>query len=228
MPKLLAIDSSSSTTKVALSVDGKFQEYKTEKPRLAAQRLLPLIQQALSEALLDISQLDAIATVTGPGSFTGLRIGLGVAQGLSMANSTPLIGISSLALLAHAASQQFEHEMFLVCLPAREQEVYFGAYSRNGTNVLLQNQERVVEFNDSAEELPNFSTKSLLGIGPGWQDKETLEAKLGIELADCKVDLDASMEDLCEFALEKLAREETVQAEELLPNYVKEQLDYRS
>ena len=138
MPKLLALDSSTSTTKVSLWIDGQLSHYQTKKPRQVAQQLLPFVQQALDEASLPFSQLDAIAAATGPGSFTGLRIGIGAAQGLSMANDIPLIGISSLELLAYSASNKLSSDYFLVCLPAREQEVYFAAYNRDKDIVVLQ------------------------------------------------------------------------------------------
>ena len=228
MPKLLALDSSTSTTKVSLWIDGRLTHYQTEKPRQAAQQLLPFVQRALDEAALTVSQLDAIATTTGPGSFTGLRIGIGVAQGLSMANQTPLIGISCLELLAYSASKKLTEDHFLVCLPAREQEVYFAAYNREEDNVVLQGRECVLELNAENENLPTFTPKERVGVGAVCQHREQLETLLDITLKDCLEGLEVAMEDLCGSALQKLEKGEILVAETLLPNYVKEQLDYHS
>ncbi|MFL2855859.1 MAG: tRNA (adenosine(37)-N6)-threonylcarbamoyltransferase complex dimerization subunit type 1 TsaB [Pseudohongiellaceae bacterium] len=228
MPKLLALDSSTYTTKVSLWIDGQLTHYQTEKPRQAAQQLLPLVQRALDEAALTISQLDAIATATGPGSFTGLRIGIGAAQGLSMANNTPLIGISSLELLAYSARNKLSADYFLVCLPAREQEVYFAAYNRNKDTVVLQDRERVLGLNTGNKNLPTFTLEERIGVGAGWQHREQLETLLDIRLKDCIEGLEVTMDDLCGSALQKLEKGEILVAEDLLPNYVKEQLDYHS
>jgi len=228
MPKLLALDSSTSTTKVSLWIDGRLTHYQTEKPRQAAQQLLPFVQRALDEAALTVSQLDAIVTTTGPGSFTGLRIGIGAAQGLSMANQTPLIGISCLELLAYSASKKLTEDYFLVCLPAREQEVYFAAYNREEDNVVLQGRECVLELNAENENLPTFTPKERVGVGAVCQHREQLETLLDITLKDCLEGLEVAMEDLCGSALQKLEKGEILVAETLLPNYVKEQLDYHS
>ena len=86
MPKLLAIDTSSSVTRIALCLEGEIKEYRTGEPRQAAQQLLPLIQTAFSEASIGAIDLDGIVVVTGPGSFTGLRIGIAAAVGLRAIN----------------------------------------------------------------------------------------------------------------------------------------------
>lgn len=228
MPKLLAIDSSASTTRVALCSDDQMHEYSTLEPRRAAQQLLPLIQQALQEADIQLTELDAIVVATGPGSFTGLRIGIGAAQGLGMANSTPLIGISSLALLAQAAARQTGGKAFLSTLTARDDEVYFGAYCKAGQSVKLQGSESVLMIFDHAPPVDLPSGLDWIGVGPGWQHRNELENRFGIKLDVCLVEIEVSMRDLLDCGLEKLAHGETLIAEELLPNYVKEKLDYRS
>ncbi len=228
MPKLLAIDSSTSTTRVALCNGDQTNEYSTEEPRQAAQQLLPLIEQALQEADLKLAELDAIIVATGPGSFTGLRIGIGAAQGLSAANATPLIGVSSLALLAQAATRHSEATAFIVCLTARDDEVYFGAYCKSEQSVVLQESEAVVVLDESDLSLDLPADAKWVGVGDGWRQRSSLESRFGIKLGDCFAEMQASMQDLLDCGLVKLAREETLSAEDLLPNYVKEQLEYRS
>lgn len=234
MPKILAIDSSSAKTKVALCSDGQVAEIVNEEPRQAAQTLLPLIQCVLENGNTTLPELDAITVVTGPGSFTGLRIGIGVAQGLSAANETPLIGVSSLELFAQAASKLSEHKAFLVCLPAREHEVYFAGYAldREGSAKLVPAvPEQVLNFNN-ADIAPNrLGEQAWVGAGQGWSDqscRQKLESLFGIQLIDCFPDIEPSMTNLWEISRTKLSRQELVDAEQLLPNYVKEQLDYLS
>lgn len=91
--------------------------------------LLPLIAALLAEAGCSYAALDALAFGAGPGSFTGLRVACGVAQGLAVAYDRPLLGISSLAAMAHAAPAS----RVLACLDARMGEVYFAAFADGQT-----------------------------------------------------------------------------------------------
>ena len=128
MPTLLAIDTCSTKCKVALLQQGSVSLREGNELQKIAQNILVLIDDLLTEAGLVYNQLDALAVVTGPGSFTGVRIGVAIAQGLSLSSSTPVVAISSLAILASAASQKFDGDLFLSCMKARENEVYFGVY----------------------------------------------------------------------------------------------------
>ena len=94
----------------------------------ASQELLSLVQRILEEADLTISQLDAIGVLTGPGSFTGVRIGIAVAQGLSASNSIPVVGLSTMALYAKSGYSMLGDGHFLVSLMAKSPDVYLGAY----------------------------------------------------------------------------------------------------
>jgi tRNA threonylcarbamoyladenosine biosynthesis protein TsaB len=225
MTILLAIDTSASMTRVALSIEDRIRQYRTDEPRQAAQQLLPLIDTAFAEAAISTKELDGIAVVTGPGSFTGLRIGIGVAQGLSLANSTLLIGVSSLELLAKTANALTEDDGYLVCIPAREDEIYLGAYEQQRSVLRLVDTEKVVELNSLSPQL-NLPERKWSGIGPAWHKQDQLETLLGVSVSNADTDAETSMEDLCVLGIEKLSRGETLSSEELLPNYVKERLDY--
>ena len=83
---LLAIESSTETCSVALTVNGEVLEYYQHAPRQHAELLLPWVEQLMAEAGIGFGSLDAIAFSRGPGSFTSLRIGIGVVQGLAWAS----------------------------------------------------------------------------------------------------------------------------------------------
>lgn len=104
------------------------------KEILAGQRhsdlLLPMTQQILTEAGLALTQLDGIAFGSGPGSFTGLRIACGVAQGLAFAANLPVVGISTLK----AVAQKNGNQKIIVALDARMGEIYHAAYTRSAGN----------------------------------------------------------------------------------------------
>ena len=103
-----------------------------------------MVQSLLDEAGLGLSQLDAIAFGRGPGSFTGVRIGIGIAQGLALGAGLPLIGISNLATLAQGCLRREGAQRVLCAIDARMNEVYFGAFQRQGELMLPLIEEAVL------------------------------------------------------------------------------------
>ncbi len=101
MTRILALDTSGSACSVALWSDaGLLIGHEETAQRQHTQRLLPMIKSLLLEADVNMSSLDAIAYGRGPGSFTGIRIAAGVAQGLAFGIDCPVIPVSTLAALA--------------------------------------------------------------------------------------------------------------------------------
>src|SRR5690606_55391 len=91
---------------VALLHEGRVLSHYEVIPRMHAQRLLPMIQQLLSEAGIALSAVDGIAFGRGPGAFTGVRIAVGVVQGLGFALDRPVMPISDLAVIAQRAYRE--------------------------------------------------------------------------------------------------------------------------
>ncbi len=126
--KILAVDTATEACSAALLVGGKLFSRWEEAPRDHTQKILPMVQAVLDEAGLSLAELDAIAFGRGPGSFTGVRIGISVAQGLAFGAGVPLIGISTLAAMAQGAHRLDGAERVLTAIDARMNEVYFGAF----------------------------------------------------------------------------------------------------
>ena len=99
---LLAIETSTPACSVALCVGGQSFYCEDVSARSHSNALLPMVEALLSEACISLSDLNAIALANGPGSFTGLRIGISAAQGLAFGQDIPVIPISSLAIVAKA------------------------------------------------------------------------------------------------------------------------------
>ena len=91
-----------------------------------------MVQQVLAESGLSLKQLDAIAFLPGPGSFTSLRIGAGVVQGLAFGANLPVVPVSSLAVLA----QGVDAPKVLAAFDARMNQVYWGAYVRDDKGLM--------------------------------------------------------------------------------------------
>lgn len=222
MSVILAIDTSSTHCCVALSNNGSCTSKVSHKRREHAQRVLPMIEELLCEAALDRSALNAIAVVSGPGSFTGLRIGMGVSQGLAMALSIPVIPVSSLAVMAMSAVSAGNFSEYLVAITAREDEIYFAAYSQTDLgSVCLQGQEQVCHPGDIRLS-SMVESRKYLGIGDGWQYSSQILAGLGLDTINSQADFQPKIVALCELAETYLRQGLGIDAPLALPNYLKE------
>ena len=123
--KLLAVETAFEACSVALLLDGECRERYAVTPRGHAAALLPWVEQLLTEADLSLGALDAIAFSQGPGSFTSLRIGISVVQGLAFGADLPVAPVSSLRAMAQASACQ----RALVVMDARMHEVFAGEYA---------------------------------------------------------------------------------------------------
>lgn len=138
-PLLLSFDTATPHLAVVLSEGDEPLAWREDpSPELShAERLNVFIAQVLDEAALALEQVDAMAVGTGPGSFTGLRIGLSAAKGLCFALDKPLIGMSTLEILlaqVHAADHVFPPDtVYLPMVDARRMEVYTRAFTAEAT-----------------------------------------------------------------------------------------------
>ena len=126
--KFLAFDTATEWCSAALWIDGVCISREIYAGQKHSDLLVPTLMQLLAESGLTLHQLDGLAYGMGPGSFTGLRIASGVAQGLALAADLPVLGISTLETLAEEAGA----DQVLACLDARMHEVYAALYQREG------------------------------------------------------------------------------------------------
>jgi tRNA threonylcarbamoyladenosine biosynthesis protein TsaB len=133
--KLLALETATLAGSCALSIDGRivFRDCPPDIPH--AETLLPLATGMLHAEGLDFPQLDAIAFDRGPGAFTGLRIGAGVAQGLAIGLQLPVISVGSLEAIAWAAFCEHGATKTLGLLDARMGQAYVAAFSANSAGI---------------------------------------------------------------------------------------------
>ena len=126
--KILAIDTTTELCSAALSVDGASISREQLDPTGHSRLILDMVQSLLAEAQCSLSDLDALACDVGPGSFTGLRIGVGVAQGLAFGADLPVVPVTSLAALA----QRIHHDgLVFTAIDARMGELYWAIFERS-------------------------------------------------------------------------------------------------
>ncbi|MGH8481622.1 MAG: tRNA (adenosine(37)-N6)-threonylcarbamoyltransferase complex dimerization subunit type 1 TsaB, partial [Nevskiaceae bacterium] len=147
------------------SVDGAVRGRFEPMQREHTQKLLPMIHAVLAEAGKAVAQLDGIVCGIGPGSFAGLRIGLGVVKGLALARDLPVAGVSSLAMLAQRVLRVPGAGPVAAVIDARMSEIYFGAYGRDAAGLasaILA--DRVCP----PDQVPALPEGAWTGVGTGW------------------------------------------------------------
>ena len=117
-----------------------------------AEMLHPLINEALLESKLTIKDIEAIAVGKGPGSYTGLRIGVSAAKGLCFANDIPLISINSLEILAQSIT--IDSGLIIPMIDARRLEVYAAIYDKN-LNAVRETKAEIIDSHSFLDELQN-------------------------------------------------------------------------
>ncbi len=141
MALILSIDTSIDTAEVSLAKDGVLLMSETnDEPKNHGSFLQLAIKRILDDTNTDINTLDAIAVANGPGSYTGLRVGLASAKGLCFTLNKPLIAINTLDILAKATINQYpSNNDYLFCpmIDARRMEVFTALYSHQLEQILL-------------------------------------------------------------------------------------------
>lgn len=165
--KLLAIDTATEQCSVALLQDAECIDKCVPTPRGHTGLVLPMIHELLTESGVTLKQLDAIAFGRGPGAFTGVRIAIGVAQGLGFALGIPLLPISNLAAVAQQAVDRLSvDEQVVVCMDARMAEVYCGFFAKGADGLVLPiGQEQVM----APEKFAFGTVRPKIGLGTGFR-----------------------------------------------------------
>lgn len=172
MSTILAIDTSTEGCSVSLLMNNELTHDFIISQRDHTKLILPMVDRLLQQSDCPLSSIDAIAFAKGPGSFTGVRIGIGIAQGLAFGIDKPLIGVSTLATLAQGAYRQHKASQIVTAIDARMGEVYLGVYQCSGDGDLqLMLDECVIKPHLVAEYLStlSFDPQTAYYAGTGWQ-----------------------------------------------------------
>jgi len=220
--RLLALDTSTDIVSVALRWGERTCQRSELAGSSASARVLPLVAQVLAEAGADGTGLDAIAFGEGPGSFTGLRIACGVAQGLAEAWGVRLIPVSSLLAAAETAraARGPQAQRVLVALDARMNEVYVGIFEY-GTGAWRCLQEPQVI---RPEQVAGHGGDRLFGCGDGFARYPELALRLQAVLDGCEPSLAPSAAAMLALAAVELRAGRTIDPAGARPNYVRDKV----
>jgi len=214
---ILALDASTEACSVAIWTDGAVVE-RFETGAQHSGRILAMVDELLAETGFALTRFDAIAFGRGPGSFTGLRIGAGVAQGLAFGADIPVAPVSSLAALA----QGVDAARVLAAFDARMNQVYSGAYARNAQGIVeLAGSESVT----NAADVPLPEGNDWVGAGNGWDlHHAALLARLGERVTSWSKQVYPHARDVARLGAAIVQAGRAVPAEMALPVYVRDEV----
>jgi tRNA threonylcarbamoyladenosine biosynthesis protein TsaB len=215
--KILALDTSTEYCSAALWLEGDVLDDGCLAVQRHSELVLPMIDGLLKRAGLGLSELDVIAFGEGPGSFTGLRIACGVAQGLAFGAGLRVIGVGTLAAMAQAAGAP----RVVCCLDARMAEVYAAAYERQGETWRTIYSPGL--FTPAA--LPPLPEGPWKGCGNGFAAyADALTRVYGDSLSAVDADLLPHARDIACLAAAAAARGAAKSPEEALPLYIRDKV----
>lgn len=175
--KILGIDTSSDVASVALAEDNKLiAEYTLNFKKTHSERLMPMIETMLMSCGHKIEDVDAFAVAVGPGSFTGLRIGIATAKGLAHACNKPVVPVGTLEALAYNLPH-CEH-LIVPIMDARRDQVYTATYIWDEDGFREIEEPRAVSIEECVEDCGNFVDVVFVGDGVPVH-KDYIISKLG-------------------------------------------------
>ena len=218
---LLALDTSTEYCSVALWRDGRVDALDAHAGHRHSELLLPMVDELLKRHGMAVTGLDGIAFGEGPGSFTGLRIGCGVTQGLALGAGLPVVGVSTLLALAEAARSG----RAVCCLDARMGEIYHAAYARSDAGWAAVHAPNLCAPSDA----PPLPAGSWTGCGSGFAVHEAaLRQRYEGRLSAIMPGAYPHARDIARLAAREFEAGRTVSAERAVPVYLRDRVALRT
>ena len=225
---LLALDTSTEACSVALWHKGEKTHLDELAQRTHTKRILPMIDELLVNSGINLKQVDALAFGRGPGSFTGVRVGAGIAQGLALGADLPVIAVSNLTAMVQAAFELHQAENVAAAIDARMNEVYFSQVKREKERSELG---EFFQWNPVIEEqvcqpekvLEQLSDLTAYRVGTGWAAYPQFKDS-GLEGSDIIL---PSAQYMLELALTDYAQNKIISALEIEPVYLRNEVTWK-
>ena len=225
---LLALDTSTEACSVALWHKGEKTHLDELAQRTHTKRILPMVDELLANSGINLKQVDALAFGRGPGSFTGVRVGAGIAQGLALGADLPVIAVSNLTEMAQAAFELHQAENVAAAIDARMNEVYFSQLKREKVRSELG---EFYQWNSVIEEqvcqpekvIEQFSDLTAYRVGTGWAAYPQFKDS-GLEGSDVIL---PSAQYMLELALTDYAQNKVISALEIEPVYLRNEVTWK-
>lgn len=179
--KILAFDGTAKAATVAVT-DGEraLGYYTIDNGLTQSELLLPMAENLLKSLNLGFSDVELYATSVGPGSFTGVRIGVSLVKGLAFGRDIPCVGVSTLEALAE--NMRGIKGIILPCMDARRNQVYSATFISDGEKLTRLTEDRAIALSDLAEELRQYEGESIYVTGDGYSVAHRALSKASIKL----------------------------------------------
>lgn len=219
--KILAFDSTARAASCALVDDGKLLgHYNIDNGLTQSELLLPMAEDMLSSLGLTFDDVDAYAAATGPGSFTGVRIGVSLVKGLAFGKNKPCISVSTLEALAENIAAL--DGILLPCMDARRAQVYNAVFSSDGNALTRLTEDRAVALTDLCEEMKNYPNRKIYLSGDGYKVAKQAFDKAGIKTENTpELLINESAASVAAVAYRKLLAGDTLTDGEISPGYLR-------
>ncbi|MDH5546013.1 MAG: tRNA (adenosine(37)-N6)-threonylcarbamoyltransferase complex dimerization subunit type 1 TsaB [Gammaproteobacteria bacterium] len=215
--KTLCIDTSSASCSVALAIDKDVFALFDDKPQAHSENVLSMCESVIAQAGISRTELDLLAVTRGPGSFTGVRIGVSVAQGIAYALDIPVAPLSSLAVLAQHTWLMHQSENIFCLQDARMNEIYYGAYEIvNGIAQAV-----IEEGIDAPADICPSENRDWVSVGTAWAEYTQELAKLHGKFSHIFTDVVVDARAMPALALDYHLKGHTVSATSLEPVYLR-------
>lgn len=218
--KILAVDTSATAASVAVAEENKLiGEFSINTALTHSQTLMPMVDELLKNTGLSVNDIDAVAVNAGPGSFTGVRIGVAAVKGIAFPKNLPCVSVSTLESMAY----NMLGNDCIVCsvMDARCSQVYNALFRVKGCTVTRMTDDRALSLTDLKNELRNINEKVVLvGDGAVLCSKFLGEELEKIMLAPFNNRIQTAS-SVAYAAFEKINNGETVKADELMPVYLR-------
>ena len=214
---ILALDTSTEYCSTAVWRDGAVVERDLHAGQSHSELLLGMVDEVLAESGVTLAGLDAIAYGAGPGTFTGLRIGCGVAQGLAYAIDRPMVGVGTLLALATGCGAA----RVVCCLDARMQQVYYAAYVYDGSAWTEAHAPALY----APACVPAIDGDGWTGCGSGFLAyRDALEQRYGNQLACILPDAHPRARDIAQLAVAAYRNGAAIAPDEAAPYYIRDKV----
>lgn len=223
MTTILALEASADACSVALLQKGCVQQRFELAPRQHTRLMLPMVNELLAQQGCQLSDVDVFAFGAGPGSFTGLRIAVGLVQGFAYALDRPVVAVPSLHGLAMTALREYDIPVGLrlaVAIDARMDEIYWATFDITDRGPLAVGPVSVVPL----AQLPPVEA-GFIAIGNAWSLPEM--SVLAGDAAEVYADLSPQAQDLIPLAQARFEAGEFTSAAEAVPDYVRNTVSWK-
>lgn len=217
--KILALESSAKAASCAVLADGVPLAAASQLTGLTHSRtLLPMVQDMLKNSELTLADMDAVAVAVGPGSFTGLRIGLASVKGLAWAADKPCVGISTLEAMAYPLRHL--NGIIVCAMDARRSQIYNAVFLADEGRLTRLREDRAISLEEAAADIREFDGPITI-VGDGAALCFDYFSKAGMECALAPAHLRQQSAVGVAMAAEEAGMEAAVSAQDLMPVYLR-------